>query len=56
MMKTYLKPFCDFCEKSNDNVNFMIAGPENRVHICDECAILCVEVIEKQKQKKNETD
>ena len=52
MMKTYLKPFCDFCDKSNDDVDLMIAGPENKIHICDECVALCVDVLEKRKKEK----
>lgn len=37
------KLYCSFCGKSQDEVKKLIAGPT--VFICDECVILCVEII-----------
>ena len=54
MIKTYLKPFCDFCEKSNDEVDVMIAASENKIHICNECVDLCVKIIEDRKKEKTD--
>ncbi|SMP43840.1 ATP-dependent Clp protease ATP-binding subunit ClpX [Desulfonatronum lacustre] len=34
---------CSFCGKSQDQVRRLIAGPD--VYICDECVILCEEII-----------
>lgn len=34
---------CSFCGKHRRQVNRLIAGPG--VFICDECVVLCVEVI-----------
>ncbi|EMO7792432.1 hypothetical protein WDR79_004827 [Citrobacter freundii] len=41
---------CSFCEKTNNDVSVMIAGPG--VCICDICVLLCVGVIFKQKGKE----
>lgn len=38
---------CSFCDRTNNDVSVMIAGPG--VCICDICVLLCVEVIFKQK-------
>jgi hypothetical protein len=35
---------CSFCGKSQDQVRRLIAGP-NGVYICDECVILCNQII-----------
>lgn len=35
---------CSFCDKDEDSVRRMIAGPGN-VSICDECVALCTEII-----------
>lgn len=35
--------FCSFCGKSQDQVDFLIAGPQ--VEICNECVNLCVQII-----------
>ena len=35
---------CDFCGKPQNDVSKLIAGP-NSVHICDECVILCNEIL-----------
>jgi hypothetical protein len=35
---------CSFCSKSQHDVKYLIAGP-NEAHICDECTKLCVEIV-----------
>jgi ATP-dependent Clp protease ATP-binding subunit ClpX len=35
---------CSFCGKSKDEVQKLIVG-QGRVFICDECVLLCVEVL-----------
>ena len=35
---------CSFCNKRQDQVKKLIAGP-NGVYICDECVALCSEII-----------
>jgi ATP-dependent protease Clp ATPase subunit len=37
---------CSFCQKSQDEVGKLIAGP--RVYICDECVALCNEILAKE--------
>ena len=37
------KLHCSFCEKSQDDVRKLIAGPT--AHICDECVAVCVDII-----------
>jgi ATP-dependent protease Clp ATPase subunit len=42
-----LEPFaecCSFCEKHKTKVKFLIKGPS--AYICDECVLVCVEVLE----------
>lgn len=36
--------FCSFCNREQDEVNRLIAGP-NSVYICDECVDLCKEIL-----------
>jgi ATP-dependent Clp protease ATP-binding subunit ClpX len=36
---------CSFCKRSQDEVNRLIAGPDN-VFICDECVDLCQEILQ----------
>ena len=38
---------CSFCNKTEDQVHKLIAGP-NGVYICDECAEICSEIIEEE--------
>ncbi len=38
--------YCSFCGKSQDEVFFIITGPA--VYICDECVLLCNEIIFKE--------
>jgi ATP-dependent Clp protease ATP-binding subunit ClpX len=35
--------YCSFCGKTQHNVQKLIAGP--KVHICDECVDLCIEIL-----------
>ncbi len=37
---------CSFCNKSQDQVKRLIAGPD--VYICDECVLLCKDIIEEE--------
>jgi ATP-dependent protease Clp ATPase subunit len=37
--------FCDFCNKTKEQVSRMIATEGNRLHICDDCVKLCVEIL-----------
>lgn len=37
-------PLCSFCGKSKDEVKGIIVGPY--VYICDECVVLCTEILE----------
>ncbi len=41
--------FCSFCEKSQDQVDFLIAGPQ--VEICNECVNLCNIIIQDKKRE-----
>ena len=38
---------CSFCNKTEDQVRKLIAGP-NGVYICDECVEICSEIIEEE--------
>ena len=38
--------YCSFCNKSDAEVRHIIAGPS--VYICDECILLCKEIIQEQ--------
>lgn len=46
---------CSFCDKTNIEVKHIIAGPG--VSICDECVLLCVEIMIKgdREEKKDES-
>lgn len=39
--------YCSFCGKSNHEVTKLIAGPT--VFICDECVVLCVDILAEEK-------
>ena len=41
--------FCSFCNREQDEVNRLIAGP-NSVYICDECVDLCKEILEEEQR------
>ena len=46
--------YCDFCEKSNDEVDVMIAGPNGHA-ICGSCTEIAMEIIiEKKKELEDE--
>ncbi len=38
---------CSFCNKNQDQVRKLIAGPSN-VYICDECVEICAELVEEE--------
>ncbi len=38
---------CSFCNKTEDQVRKLIAGPNN-IYICDECVEICSEIIEEE--------
>jgi len=42
-----LKVRCSFCNKTEDQVRKLIAGP-NGAYICDECIEICAEIIEEE--------
>ena len=40
---------CSFCNKTQDQVRKLIAGPKGKnVYICDECIDICSEIIEEE--------
>ena len=41
---------CSFCGKSQDKVRKLIAGP--KVHICEECVDLCIDILKEELGKK----
>lgn len=45
--KESTKVRCSFCNKTEDQVRKLIAGP-NGVYICDECTEICSEIIEEE--------
>lgn len=42
--ETVSRKFCDFCGKSERQVQWLIES-DNEAHICNECVSICVEVI-----------
>ena len=46
---------CSFCNKTQDQVRKLIAGP-NGAYICDECVDICSEIIEEEFQDQPEPD
>ncbi len=48
---------CSFCNKTQEQVRKMIAGPGN-VYICDECVDICADIIEEEYEEnlEQETD
>ena len=38
---------CSFCNKSEDQVRKLVAGPDG-VYICDECIEICAEIVEEE--------
>jgi ATP-dependent Clp protease ATP-binding subunit ClpX len=45
---------CSFCHRNHQEVDRLIAGPDD-VYICDECVALCVEILEEEKQRDDES-
>lgn len=45
---------CSFCDKSQSDVNKLIAGPN--VFICNECIELCVDIIKQEIKAKNKSE
>jgi ATP-dependent Clp protease ATP-binding subunit ClpX len=43
--------YCSFCNRSHQEVDRLIAGPDN-VFICDECVALCVEILEEERERE----
>ena len=39
---------CSFCQKTEDQVRKLIAGPDGKVFICDECIGICSEIMEEE--------
>ena len=39
---------CSFCQKTEDQVRKLIAGPDGKVFICDECIGSCSEIMEEE--------
>ena len=46
---------CSFCNKTEDQVHKLIAGP-NGVYICDECVEICSEIIEEEMDEEYAPD
>lgn len=46
---------CSFCNKSEDQVRKLIAGPSG-VYICDECIDICSEIIEEELEEEYAAD
>ena len=44
---------CSFCNKTQDQVRKLIAGPGG-VYICDECVDICADIIEEEFEEENE--
>ena len=42
---------CSFCSKPQIQVKRLIAGPD-RVFICDECVVLCEQIISEEDEEK----
>jgi ATP-dependent Clp protease ATP-binding subunit ClpX len=42
---------CSFCHRSHEDVDRLIAGPDD-VFICDECVLLCQEILEEERQEE----
>lgn len=48
---------CSFCNKTQDQVRKLIAGPKGKnVYICDECIDICSEIIEEEFEQYAEND
>lgn len=45
---------CSFCNKSQNQVKKLIAGPAG-VYICDECVEICEDILEEELEEEEET-
>ena len=43
---------CSFCNKTQDQVRKLIAGPAG-VYICDECVDICADIIEEELEEES---
>ncbi|QJC32479.1 ATP-dependent Clp protease ATP-binding subunit ClpX [Enterobacteriaceae endosymbiont of Donacia dentata] len=43
--------YCSFCKKKQDEINKLISS-DNEAHICNECIILCNNILQKEEQKQ----
>lgn len=46
---------CSFCNKTQDQVRKLIAGPQG-VYICDECVEICADIIEEEYEEEPEAE
>ena len=46
---------CSFCNKTQDQVRKLIAGPQG-VYICDECVEICADIIEEEYEEQPEIE
>ncbi|MBO5207760.1 MAG: ATP-dependent Clp protease ATP-binding subunit ClpX [Lachnospiraceae bacterium] len=46
---------CSFCNKTQDQVRKLIAGPAG-VYICDECVDICADIIEEEYEEETEVE
>ena len=46
---------CSFCNKTQDQVRKLIAGPEG-VYICDECIDICADILEEELEEEQEDE
>ena len=46
---------CSFCNKTQDQVRKLIAGPAG-VYICDECIQICGDILEEEFEEEEFTD
>ncbi len=46
---------CSFCNKTQDQVRKLIAGPAG-VYICDECVDICADIIEEEYEDEETID
>ena len=46
---------CSFCNKTQDQVRKLIAGPAG-VYICDECVEICADIVEEEYEEELEEE
>ena len=47
----YSSQTCAFCQRTENEIHRLIAGPDN-INICDECVIMCLEILEEEEAKE----